>query len=187
VSTILVPARGTDWSVSPACPLPDAWEGREEKLERQCALDVRPALRQLAAATPVDTTRTLIVGTTSTCVSAAQAARLDRNVRAVLMVSPFVPEVDRGPMCADLGAASVPCFYQLAQEDFDFSYEVTDLLYQAGNHSASRVVEGTQPGHGVAQYDSDSTLLPRFLLWLDDTFKSRAPVRATPPAARRKG
>jgi tetratricopeptide (TPR) repeat protein len=187
VSTILVPARGTDWSVSPACPLPDAWEGREEKLERQCALDVRPALRQLAATTPVDTTRILVVGTTSTCVSAAQAARLDRSVRALLLVSPLIPAVDRGPMCADLGASRVPAFFQIAPEDFDFSYEVTDLLYQAGNHAASRVVEGTQAGHGVAQLRSDSTLLPRFLLWLDDALKSRPPARATPPAARRKG
>ena len=90
-------------------------------------------------------------------------------------------------MCADLGESRVPSFYQLAQEDFDFSYEVTDLLYQSGNHAASRVVEGTQAGHGIAQFGTDSTLLPRFLLWLDDALKSGSPARATPPAARRKG
>jgi hypothetical protein len=187
VSTILVPPRGSDWSVGPACPLPDAWEGREERLQGQCALDVRRALRQLAATTPVDTTRYLVVGTTSTCVSAAQAARLDRRVRGLLLVSPLIQDVDRGPMCADLGATRVPAFYQIAPEDFDFSYEVTDLLYQSGNHSASRVVEGTQAGHGVAQFRSDPTLLPRFLRWLDDTLRARSPARATPPAARRKG
>jgi hypothetical protein len=108
-------------------------------------------------------------------------------VRGLLLVSPLIQDVDRGPMCADLGATRVPAFYQIAPEDFDFSYEVTDLLYQSGNHSASRVVEGTQAGHGVAQLRSDPTLLPRFLRWLDDTLRARSPARATPPAARRKG
>ena len=186
VSTILVPARGSNWAVTAGCPTPDAWEGREEKLQDQSARDVGRALSQLAAATPVDTTRYLAVGIGSTVVSAAEAARLDRRVRALLIVSPFVSAVDRGPMCADLFAARVPAFFQSAPEEFDNTYDVTDLLYQAGPHAASRVVEGTQAGHGVAQYRNDSSLLPRFVHWLDDALKT-APARATPPAARRRG
>jgi len=107
-------------------------------------------------------------------------------VRALLIVSPSVSAVDRGAMCADLSAARVPAFFQSAPEEFDNTYDVTDLLYQAGPHAASRVVEGTQAGHGVAQYRNDSSLLPRFVHWLDDALKT-APARATPPAARRRG
>ena len=187
VATILVPARGTNWAVTPGCPLPDAWEGREEKLQHQSARDVRRALSQLAAATPLDTTRYLVVGISSTGVGAAEAARLDRRVRALLIVSPSVSPVDRGSMCADLNAARVPAFFQIALEEFDSSNDVTDLLYLAGNRSASRVVEGTTAGHGVAQYRADSTLLVRFLHWLDDALKTPPHGRATPPAARRKG
>ena len=187
VATILVPARGSNWAVTSGLPLPDAWEGREEKLQHLSARDVPRALRQLAAVTPLDTTRYLVVGVASTGVSAAEAARLDRRVRALLLVSPWVSPVDRGPMCADLTAARVPAFFQIAPEEFDTGYELTDLLYQAGNRSASRVVEGTTAGRGVAQYRADSTLLPRFLRWLDDALKTSPPARATPPAARRKG
>ena len=187
IATILVPARGTNWAVTPGLPLPDAWEGREEKLQHQRARDVRRALSQLAAVTRLDTTRYVIVGVATTSVSAAEAARLDRRVRALLFVSPSASAVDRGPICADLGAARVPAFFQIALEEFDTSYDLTDLLYDAGNRRASRVVEGTQAGRGVAQFRTDATLLPRLVRWLDDALKAAPPARATPPATRRKG
>lgn len=187
IATILVPARGSNWAVAPGCPLPEAWEGREEQLQHQSARDVRRALGQLAAATPIDTTRYLVVGVSSTSVSAVEAARLDRRVRALLIVSPFASPVDRGPMCADLAATRVPAFFQIALEEFDTSSGVADLLYQAGNRSASRVVEGTTAGTGAAQYRADATLLQRFLGWLEGALKAPPPARATPRAARRKG
>ena len=180
VAVILVPPRGTSWAVSPACPLADAWVGREEDLQRQTARDVRRALRALAATTRIDTTRYVVVGVASSATIAAQAARIDPQVRALLMVSPTPAMVDRGPACAALAAARPPVFFQVAPEDFGATLEVTDLLYQATNRSASRVVEAKSAGRGVAQFRADPTLAKRFLDWLDGALKV-SPTRATPP------
>jgi len=186
VSTIVVPPRGSSWSVAPSCPLPDAWAGREEPLQHRMARDVPAALRALRAATPIDTSRTLIAGVQSTVTIAAEAARAISTVRALLAVSPLVAAVDRGPLRATLAAAQVPAFYQIAPEDFGASYDVTDLLYQAGNRSASRVVEATTAGHGVAQFRADHALGKRFVEWLDGALKTPR-AKATRPAAPPKG
>ncbi|HEY6866120.1 MAG TPA: acetylxylan esterase [Candidatus Eisenbacteria bacterium] len=184
VASILVPPRGTNWAVAPSCPLPGAWMGREEDLQHRAAADVARAVRALAAATPIDTARVLVVGVSPTTTIAVEAARLDRRVRALLLVSPYVSPVDRGTVCAMLGAARVPAFFQIAPEDFNLSYELTDRLYQAGNRPASRVVDATVPGHGVGQFRRDPTLAPRFLGWLDGALKPTAP-KATRPATPR--
>jgi tetratricopeptide (TPR) repeat protein len=186
VSTILVPPRGTSWSVGPSCPLPDAWVGREELLQHRAARDVPAALRALRAATPIDTARVLIAGVQSTVTIAAEAARAISTIRALLAVSPLVAGVDRGPLRATLAAAQVPAFYQIAPEDFGASYDVTDVLYQAGNRSASRVVEATTAGHGVAQFRADHALGKRFVEWLDGALKTPR-AKATRPAAPPKG
>src|SRR5258706_1800747 len=186
VATLPMPSRGTNWAVGPACPIPDAWEGREEQFQHQTARDARRGLTQLAAATPLDTTRYAVVGVGSTVVSAAEAARLDPRVRALVLVSPFVSPVDRGATFADLQAARLPAFFQISPEDFDVSYEITDLLYLAGHRAASRVVEGNQAGRGVAQFQIDPSLLPRLVGWLDEAFKT-PPAKATRPGPRRKG
>jgi hypothetical protein len=75
-------------------------------------------------------------------------------------------------------------FFQIAPEEFGATYEVTDMLYQAGNRAASRVVEGKMPGRGAAQFRSDTTLVTRFNGWLDDLLVKKP---ATRPAPRRKG
>ena len=183
VASILVPPRGTSWAVAPSCPLPGAWAGREEMLQHRAAADVARAVQALAAVTPIDTARVLVVGVSTTATIASDAARLGRRVRALLLVSPIVSPVDRGPVCAMLAAARVPAFFQIAPEDFNASYELTDLLYQAGNRPASRVVEATVPGHGVEQFRGDPALATRFLAWLDGALKPASPARATRPTA----
>jgi hypothetical protein len=187
IATILVPPRGSSWAVAPSCPLPDAWEGREEMLQHQGALDARLALRALARATALDTTRYAVIGAFSTAAIAAEAARLDRRVRALILLSPSVAAVDRGTTCARLAAALVPAFFQSSPEDFNSSYDLTDVLYLAGNRPASRVVEARSEGRGPALFRGDPALAPRLLRWLDEALKTTPPARTTPSAARRKG
>lgn len=187
IATILVPPRGSSWAVAPSCPLPDAWEGREEMLQHQSALDAPLALRALARVAALDTTRYAVIGAFSTAAIAAEAARLDRRVRALILLSPSVAAVDRGTTCATLGAARVPAFFQSSPEDFNTSYDLTDVLYQAGNRPASRVVEARSGGHGPALFRADPALAPRLLRWLDEALRTPRPAPTPRSAARRKG
>ena len=184
LGVILLPARCSNWSVTPACPLIEAWAGREEDFERESARDVPAALRALRTVTRVDTTRYLVAGVGYSATIAALAASFDPRVRALLMVSPSPEAVDRGPTCAALAAARLPVFFQIAPEDFNSTYDVTDLLYQSCDRAASRIVEAKTAGHHAAQFRGDPKLAARFLDWLDGALKA-SPRRATPPAGRR--
>ena len=183
---ILVPPRGSNWSVAPSLPVPDAWAGREEDLERLAARDAPRALRALATVAPVDTTRYLVVGVSGAATAACLAARFDPQVRALLLVSPAVATVDRGPTRAALTAARIPAFFQIAPEDFNASYDLSDLLYQAGDRAASRVVEARTAGRALAQFRADPSLTQRFVEWLNGVLKPPrpAPSRSAPPRAR---
>jgi hypothetical protein len=81
----------------------------------------------------------------------------------------------------------VPAFFQSSPEDFFSSYDLTDVLYLAGNRPASRVVEARSAGRGPALFRGDPALAPRLLRWLDEALKTSPPARTTPSAARRKG
>jgi hypothetical protein len=114
---------------------------------------------------------------------AVEAATLDPGARALLLVSPAPALVDWGTTRARLAAMRRPVFFQVAADDFDASYRITDALYQAGDREASRVVESRTSGSGLAQFRDDPQLAARFLDWLDATFSGSRP--ATRPGARR--
>lgn len=183
IAVLLLAARGSGWSVAPSCPTADAWRGREEALDLAVARDVRDCLRAIASRGPVDTTRYLVVGCGAASSVAVQAARLDRRVAAVLLPSPTPNPVDLGADRAALAQTQVPLFLQSSPEDFNFGFTVTEYLYQAGNRAASRVVEGTTPGHGAAQFREDPALLDRFIRWLDSSWGARRSAPAPRPAA----
>ena len=187
ISSILVPPRGSNWSVSATCPLPDSWVGREDALQRLVAGDGRGALRALACVARVDTSRYLVAGVGPSAPIAIQAARLDRRVRALLLVGPTPAPVERGPMRALLAALHLPVFFQIAPEEFNATYDVTDLFYQACDRGASRVAESNTGGRGAAQFRDDPTLAARFLEWLDGALKPAPSPRGPRPAGRRKG
>jgi hypothetical protein len=122
---------------------------------------------------------------------AVEAATLDPRVKALLLVSPAPAPVDRGLTRARLAQLHLPVFFQIAPDDFDATYAITDALYQAGNRAASRVVESSMGGQGLAQFRGDRVLAARFLTWLDATLPPAAPARGpaaprrpTPPAPR---
>ena len=187
ISVMLLDPRGSGWSVAPACPMPEAWAGRQQATHARVALDVRDALRALARVAPVDTSAYLAVGVGASASVAVEAATFDRRVRALLLVSPTPAPVDRGTTCAWLARLQLPAFFQIAPEDFVATWEITDALYQAGNRPASRVVDSGGPGHGAAQFEADPALARRFNSWLDGVLPAKAAPRATPPARRRRG
>lgn len=182
VTTLLLYPRGSGGSVGPECPTPDAWFNREAALQARVARDVRDALRGLARLAPVDTTRYLVVAEGPAATMAVLAATLDRRVKALLLASPAPAPVDRGAMRALVARLRLPVFFQITPEEYEATYEITDVLYQAGNRGASRVVEASQSGHGLTQFRSDPALAARFLSWLDATLRPAAPPRA--PGAR---
>jgi len=190
-AVLLLQPRGSGNSVAPACPLHDAWLDRESMMQTRVARDVRDAVRGLARLMPVDTTRYLLAGVGLTAGIAVEAATLDARARALLLVSPAPAPVDRGVTRARLARLRLPVFFQIAPEDFDDCYEITEALYQAGDRGASRVSDATTSGRGLAQFRKDAKVIPRFLNWLDGALPRRAAPaakaapRPTPPAPRR--
>jgi hypothetical protein len=192
LTTLLLHLRGYGASVGPSCPSPDAWFDREAALQARIARDVGDVVRGVRRVTPVDSTRYLVVGVGASATMAVEAAALDPRVKALLLVSPAPALVDRGPTRARLAQLRLPVFFQVSPDDFDESLAVTDLLYQAGDRSASRVVESGTGGQNLVQFRYDPALATRFLAWLDAALRpakapaAAAPPRRTPPPAPRR-
>jgi dienelactone hydrolase len=167
---LLLDPRGSGWSVSLDTPLPDAWRGREDALRDRCARDLSAALRFLRAETGVDTTACVVGGVGSTAGIAIQAARFDRRVRALLLVSPAPAPVEVPELRGALGTRPVPAYFQIAPEDYLVTFEVTDLLYQAGAREASRVSDSKRRGRFAEQFRHDPAIATRFKTWLDATW-----------------
>jgi len=194
ITTLMLYPRGHGASVNSSCPSPEAWFDREAALQARIARDVRDAVRGVRLATTVDSTRYLVVGVGASATMAVEAATLDPRVKALLLVCPAPAPVDRGPTRARLAQLGLPVFFQIAPDDFDATYTITDVLYQAGDRSASRVVESRKGGGGLVQFRYDPALAARFLAWLDATLlpgaspPTQVPApRPTPPAPRRQG
>jgi cephalosporin-C deacetylase-like acetyl esterase len=180
-AVMMVEIRGSGRSVHPTCPLPESWRGREVDLQTRTARDVVPALRALAAATPVDTTRYLLGGSLAAAAMAVEAATLDRRARVLLLVSPLPSPVDRGTTRARLATLGLPVFFQSAPEDFE-AVPVADLFFHAVDERASRLAESERVGSGPHVFRHDPGALPRLKGWLGETW-----TRAATSAPRRSG
>lgn len=182
IAVMLLDPRGSGWSVGPWCPTPEAWAGDEHAMQKRVASDVRVALRALAQATRADTSRYLVVGSGSASAIAVEAATLDKRVAALLLVSPTPALVDEAAMLGRLEQVRLPMFIQQAPEDPFSVNALSDALYQAGNRQASRVVDASSAGRGVAQFRNDPELIPRFVTWLGEALPPRPAPRPTPRA-----
>jgi hypothetical protein len=169
LTTLLLHLRGSGGSVAPSCPTPDSWFDREQALQSRVALDVQDALQGLLGFTPVDTTRYIVVGVGPAATMAVEAATLDPRVKALLLVSPAPALVDRGVTRARLARLRLPVFFQMSPDEFDATYETKEAFYQACDRAASRVVDSTVPGVGLAQFRAGPGEVARFLSWLDAT------------------
>ena len=184
MTTLVLYPRGHGASVDPSCPSPDAWFDREASLQARVARDVRDAVRGVRRSLAVDTTRYLVAGVGASVTMAVEAATLDPRVKGLLLVSPAPAPVDRGVTRERLARLRLPVFFQSSLDDFDPACPIVDILYQAGDRAASRVVESRTGGRGLVQFRIDPALAARFLTWLDVRLPPAAPAPARVPARR---
>ena len=184
-AVLMMDVRGAGWSVGGSCPLPEAWEGRQNEMADAVAGDVRDAVRALALVTPVDTTHYVVMASGSASFPAALAAERDRRAEALVLLSPSVSPVERGALRALLAHTQIPMFLSQAPEDY-LQFELFDAWYQAGNRAASRIAEARGPGHGAWPFRFDAKASPRFTQWLAEKKPARA-KRAPPRSAPRRG
>jgi hypothetical protein len=169
---ILVEPRGSGWSVAPSCPLPSTWRGREDEMRGLVARDVRFALRALAAQTSVDTSSYLLISALDACSIGAEAAGLDRRVRAVLLLSPMPSPTEIGPMRANLKSSGAPVFFEVPAMDRT-SVPMAETLYEGLDPRASRISESEIVGSAAKVFRYDKSALPRFMGWLDDSWGAK--------------
>lgn len=155
-------------------------------MEALVAGDVPSALTALAAETPVDTARYLLVGVGRTGPIALRAAARDRRVAVLMLVSPTTAPPDRGPLRAVAATLGRPVYYQTGPEDFT-TWPLIDALYGAGDPRASRVADSDLPGTRTTLFRRDPRVLARFRQWLDESWPPAPARRATPPSRPRKG
>jgi dienelactone hydrolase len=185
-AVMLVDVRGSGASVSPVCSLPDTWEGRQQALEERVAHDVRDALRALRTTFSVDSTRVIAIGIGMTASIVVQAAEIERRIAALVLVSPSVPEVERGQMLARMRSVQRPTFFQVGPEDQLASGAMIDSLLQASPRGASRLADARAVGGGVRQFGSDPKITPRLVGWLNETVPASGPAPRAASATRPK-
>lgn len=168
-AVLVMDPRGSGWSVSPTCPLPDTWRDREAEMHHRVAMDVTGALRALATVARVDTTRFLLMGSLAGASMAVEAAALDRRAGPLAIFSPDPSAVDRGPMMARLRQLQVPTFFEVPAFDFR-TLPLAEALYAASDPRRSRLVESEIIGSGPRVFRRDASALPRMLTWLNESW-----------------
>ena len=172
-AVLLMQVRGSGWSATPACPFPEAWEGREDAMQAICARDVRDGLRAFSLAASIDTTRYVVAGVGLTAPIAVEAAELDNRIPALLLLSPKPAEVERGTMRERIRRLQRPIYFSNAPEDFP-QFELTETLYQSGDRPHSRVADVKAAGSGARPFRRDPPAVGRLVRWLEETVPLRA-------------
>lgn len=185
-AVLLMDPRGSGRSVAPGCPLADSWRGREAAMEALVAGDVAAAAAALAREARADSTQYLVVGVGATGPIAVEAARRDRRVRVLLLVSPSAPPPERGATRAAVATLKHPVYFQTGPEDND-TWGFIDALYRVTDQTASRVADSDKPGTRATIFRRDPKILERFRKWLSETWPRRAAPRSTPPARPPRG
>jgi dienelactone hydrolase len=186
LAVMLLEPRGSGRSVAPSCPLPSAWHGREAAMQEAVAGDVSAAASALAREAGADSTQYLVVGVGSAGPSAILAARKDRRVRSLMLVSPSASPCDRGMLRAQVAAWKRPIYFQTGPEDFTAG-PLIDALYQATDMRASRVADSDKPGTRATIFRRDPRIMARFKQWLSESWPRSAAPRPTPPPPPKKG
>jgi dienelactone hydrolase len=183
-AVLLIEPRGSGRSVATTCPLPDTWRGRQEEMHHRVASDVAPGLRALAAATPIDTTSYLVIGSQASASIAVEAAALDARARPIVILSPYPSPVDRGSMRARLKALGAPVFFEIPGAD-RATFPLAEALYDATDRRASRIAESEWPGEAATVFRRDLTALPRLLRWIDESWPATSSRTKRPPSRSR--
>lgn len=181
LAVILLDPRGSGHSVAPSCPLPGAWQGREPTMLDAVAGDVAVAATALAREVGADSTQYLAVGVGATGPIAVLAARQDRRVRVLMLVSPSASPCDRGALRVAAAAWKRPIYFQTGPEDFQAQPWI-DALYGATDMRASRVADSDKPGTRATLFRRDPRIMARFKQWLGESWpRSAAPHSTRPP------
>ena len=122
----------------------------------------------------------------STGTSAILAARQDKRVRALMLVSPTAAPSDRGALRAAVAAWKRPIYFQTGPEDF-WTWPWIDVLYSACDPRASRVADSDRPGTPAKLFRRDPRLMERFKTWLSEAWPRSAAPRSTRPATPKPG
>ena len=186
LAVVLLDPRGSGRSVAPSCPLPGAWRGREARMQETVAADVAAAAGALAREVGADSSRYLVVGVGVTGPIAVLAARADRRVPALMLVSPIAAPSDRGALRAAVAAWKRPIYFQTGPEDFT-TWGLIDALYGACDPRASRVADSDRPGTRATLFRRDPRIMARFKQWLSEAWPRPAAPRATRPARPKAG
>jgi len=176
---ILLDVRGSGFSVEASVPLHETWRGRETRLQSAVARDVAPALRALAAAARVDTTRFLLIGVGPTTPIAVEAASLDPRVRCMVLVSPEAAPTDCGIMRARIARLGRPTFFQIPAREAG-TLPLVEALYESADPRTSRISDSELSGRGAQSFRYDASALPRLIRWLNEVWG----VAATRPTRR---
>jgi tetratricopeptide (TPR) repeat protein len=169
---ILVDVRGGGFSVDENAPLPESWHDREAEMEAKVARDVGPALRALAKAATVDTTRYLLVGIGRTAPIAVEAASGDPRARALMLISPDAAPTDRGIVRARLAKLGRPVFFQVPSFDVG-TMPFVEALYESTNQRISRISDSELAGYGAQSFHYDASALPRLMRWLNESWTAQ--------------
>jgi len=186
LAVMLLEPRGSGRSVAPGCPLPSAWHGREAAMQEAVAGDIAAAATALAREVGADSTQYLVVGVGSSSPSAILAARKDRRVRVLMLVSPSASPCDRGMLRAEVAAWKRPIYFQTGPEDFT-AEPLIDALYGVTDMRASRVADSDMPGTRTSIFRRDPRIMARFKQWLSESWPRAAAPRSTPPKPPKKG
>lgn len=186
LAVMLLDPRGSGRSVAPGCPLPVTWRGREARMQSLVAGDVATAAAALARETGADSSQYLVVGVGSTGPIAILAARQDRRVRVLMLVSPTAAPAERGALRAAVATWKRPIYFQTGPEDFP-TWPWIDVLYGACDPRASRIADSDRPGTRAKLFRRDPRILERFKQWLTESWPRSAAPRAPRPAPPPRG
>ena len=175
-ASLFIDGRGSGWSVARAAPLPASWNGRHGVLVDRTASDVREGLRALGLTTKLDTTRYTVMASGSMAMPALLAAERDPRVQSVVLISPDLSDVERGPGRDLVRRIQVPLY--LIETKIDrLNHRWIEPLYQAAPAGISRIADAAGNGTGPETLGSDAPGVERLTKWL----REKKPARATAP------
>jgi len=183
LAVLLLEPRGSGLSVGPSCPLPGSWQTRARAMQEKVAGDVADAASLLAREAGCDSTAYLLVGVGTMGPVTMLAARQDRRVRALMLVSPVASPAERGALIEAAASLRCPVYFQTGPEDFA-SWDLIDALYRVGDLRASRVADSDLPGTRPTLFRRDPRIMARFRQWLDESWSRPVGPRATRPSRR---
>lgn len=184
-ATLFVDGRGSGWSVSRAAPVPAAWYGRRGAMVDRTADDVREGLRALGLATRLDTTRYTVMASGSMAMSALLAAERDPRVQSVVLISPDLSGVERGPGREIVRRIQVPLYLIETRVD-RLNQRWVEPIHEVAPSGISRIADAAGPGVGPETLRSDAPGVERLTRWLREKKPPRA-AAAPPPGSRRGG